>query len=173
MTRGMSGSEMYRYCYDSVECLFFYDVTSWQETAFVFHADVKCKGRRQECSPGFCNGYTAALRNTVQYVGRASRSSSAANNNSQKMFCNKAYACFRTTFPYDRAAQSPQCVNWDSVGRFTDWTELCPYFHRASYRSGNALNLWSGDVRFESWPGHRLSWLFFARILRHSQQILR
>jgi hypothetical protein len=99
---------MYRYCYDSVECLFFYDVTSWQEAAFVLPADVKCKGWHQECSLGSCNRYTAALRNAVQRVGSASRSASAANNdNSQKMFCNKAYACFPITFPYDRAAQSP------------------------------------------------------------------
>jgi hypothetical protein len=91
---------MYRYCFDSVECSFFYDVTSWQEAAFVFHADVKCKGRHQERSLGSYNRYTAALRNAVQHAGSASRSASAASNDSsQKMVCNKAYACFPITFP--------------------------------------------------------------------------
>lgn len=47
---------------------FFYDVTSWQEAAFVFRADVKCKVRQQECSLGSSNRYIAALRNAVQHV---------------------------------------------------------------------------------------------------------
>jgi hypothetical protein len=64
---------MYRYCYDSVECSFFFMMKLLARGRFVFHADVKCKGRDQEFSLGSCNRYTAALRNAVQHAGSASR----------------------------------------------------------------------------------------------------
>jgi hypothetical protein len=50
---------------------------------------------------------------------------------------------------------------------FNNWKD------RTGWSRGNALHMYSVGAGFQSWPGHRLSWLhFFATFLSLSRQIL-
>jgi hypothetical protein len=51
-----------------------------------------------------------------------------------------------------------RCLVGDASEITWPFEQLSSAYHRTASCSGNALGLYSGDVRFYSRPGHRLSW---------------